>query len=922
MRMVSELLAPHKAYCVVFIDDILIFSSTNEEHERHVQAVLDTLRKQGFRLKDKKCQFGRTESEFVGFKVDGEGIRLMEDKIKSIAEWPMIKSPKEARIFLGLTGAYRKFVPTFAIKAMPLFSLVNMSKAEFDRHMQDPAHVQEVEKSMAELKAVMASEPCLGLPEGNNSEFLLRTDASDFGIGATLRQKQKTSKSYEERVLAYFSRKLHGAETRYSTYDKELLAIRDALKHWRYYLLGRHTTISTDHASLRHMLSQPKLSQRQMRALEDMMEYDFDVEYLPGAKNYVQDALSRRPDYQEPPLPHIKKDTAAIHLPSEEELFELAIEDGKEWFQSIREGYLSDPYCSDVLAYLEPERHSSKERSPAEERKYKGDLRRQHSRGRHYHLDDGLIVHSISGCLVIPQVKDIKYRILREAHDAAVGGHFGIGRTYETISRRFFWPRMYQEVKRYVQGCATCARTKSSNQKPYGLLQPLDIPDERWRRINIDFITKLPTTANGNDTIITIIDVLTKRAHWIAAKEKDLTAVKFAEIFRDHYVRYHGLPDAIVSDRDVRFTSTFWKTLMGEFDTKLRMSTSFHPQTDGQAEKANSIVERYLRAYSAEHQDKWDHLLALAEFAYNATRQKSIEMSPFEADLSYIPRMPLDALASIASGRRRSMRTRSGNQFRTADSSSDGRTFAAEMVHTLSRLRETLQHAQEQQIAEANKHRQPHTFQQGDKVLLSAKNLPISYATAADNHRKALHQKYIGEFELGQRRGENAFEVLLPAHWKLARTQNVAMFKPSMIDHSRPQAPAPALRVSQGRRGADAQAEYGVEAIRSWRRNPDHGGRIEYEVKFEDDDELSWEPAEMFDGGGKEILEEFQAADEELKRQLAVETAKQEKARPGRPRKRRKRQAWVMEVEDGADITVFEAEDWEAEDWEAEDWED
>jgi hypothetical protein len=933
MRMVSELLAPHKAYCVVFIDDILIFSSTQDEHERHVRAVLDTLRKQGFRLKDKKCQFGKAESEFVGFRVDGAGVRLMEDKIKSIAEWPMIKSPKEARIFLGLTGAYRKFVPGFAIKAMGLFTVVNMSKAEFDRHMEDTENVREIEKAMTEVKEIMAAEPCLALPESDNCEFLLRTDASDFGIGATLRQKQ--GQSYEERILAYFSRKLHGAETRYSTYDKELLAIRDALKHWRYYLLGRHTTISTDHASLRHMLSQPKLSQRQMRALEDMMEYDFDVEYLPGAKNYVQDALSRRPDYKEPPLPRFQSERKLRTSPTaedseklvkstieEEELFELAIEDGVEWLHSIRKGYLADPYCSDVLSYLEPEGSTSREKgTPAEERQRRADLRRQSARGRHYHLDDGLIIHNSSGCLVIPQEKDIKQRILQEAHDAAVGGHFGITRTYETISRRFFWPRMYQEVKRYVQGCATCARTKSSNQKPYGLLQPLDIPDERWRRINIDFITKLPTTQDGNDTIITIIDALTKRAHWIATKEKDLTAVRFAEIFRDHHVRYHGLPDAIVSDRDVRFTSTFWKTLMSEFDTKLRLSTAFHPQTDGQAEKANSIVERYLRAYSAERQNKWDQQLALAEFAYNATRQKSIEMSPFEADLSYIPRMPLDALASIGTERRYSLRARPGRRTLTADSDSDGRTFAAEMVNTLSRLRQTLQHAQEQQIAEANKHRQPHTFQQGDKVLLSAKNLPITYATATDNHRKALHQKYIGEFELGRQRGENAFEVLLPAHWKLARTQNVAALKPSMIDHSRPQAPAPALRVTRARRGADgvAQAEYGVEAIRSWRRNPDQGGRIEYEVKFEDDDELSWEPAEMFDGGGKEILEEFQAADEELKRELAVKTTKQaqEKAQEkaqGRPRKRRKRQAWVMEVEDGADITVFEAEDWE--DWE------
>jgi hypothetical protein len=588
------------------------------------------------------------------------------------------------------------------------------------------------------------------------------------------------------------------------------------------------------------------------------------------------------------------------------ELFELAIEDGKEWFESIRRRYLEDPYCRDVLCHLQPETNPVCRRSPVEERQHKADSRRQHSRGRHYHLDDGLIIHNHTGCLVIPQVKNIKY--LREAHDAAVEGHFGVTRTYETVARRFFWPRMYQKVKRYVQGCATCARTKSSNQKPYGLLQPLDIPDERWRRINIDFITKLPVTKDGNDTIITIIDALTKRAHWIATTEKHLTAIKFAEIFRDHYVRYHGIPDAIVSDRDVRFTSTFWETLMSEFDTKLRMSTAFHPQTDGQAEKANSIVERYLRAYAGERQNEWDQLLALAEFAYNATRQKSIEMTPFEADLSYVPRMPLDALASVGKERSRREGLRSRPRGGSVDLPADGRTkFAAEMVNTLSRLRQNLQHAQEQQVAEANKHRQPHTFQQGDKVLLSAKNLPITYATDADNHRKALHQKYIGEFELGKQRGENAFEVLLPKNWKIARTQNVASLKPSTIDHSRPQAPAPALRVTRAHAKSQPEAEYGVEEIRSWRRNPEEGGRIEYEVKWENDEVLTWEPAEMFTGGGTEILEEFQAADEELQRVLAAE-----KAKPRPRRKRRKRQARVMEVEDGvADLTVFEADDWE-----------
>jgi hypothetical protein len=266
-------------------------------------------------------------------------------------------------------------VPKFAIKALPLFEVVNMSKHEFNRHMEDPSNIAKIENAMGELKEILTSEPCLALPERDNCEFLLRTDASDFGIGATLRQKQ--GKSFEEKVLAYFSRKLHGAETRYSTYDKELLAIRDALKHWRYYLLGRHTTISTDHASLRHMLSQPKLSQRQMRALEDMMEYDFEVEYLPGAKNYVQDALSRRPDYKEPPLRSLKVGSETTKI-SDDELFELAIEDSHSWFESIRRGYLEDAYCRDVLSYLQPDT-TERIRSPAEERQHRGNLRRQHS---------------------------------------------------------------------------------------------------------------------------------------------------------------------------------------------------------------------------------------------------------------------------------------------------------------------------------------------------------------------------------------------------------------------------------------------------------------------------------------------------------------------------------------------------------------
>jgi hypothetical protein len=182
------------------------------------------------------------------------------------------------------------------------------------------------------------------------------------------------------------------------------------------------------------------------------------------------------------------------------------------------------------MAYLRPARSAVHARhlSPAEVRQYKADCRWQQARGRHYELSsNALLTHRESGTLVIPNIWSIKERILREAHDSARGGHFGTLRTHAAVARRFLWPRQFQEVKRYVRGCGVCARTKPSNQKPFGLLQPLDIPEERWRRINLDFITKLPTTARGNDTIITIIDALTKRAHWIAAVVCTVGAIQY-----------------------------------------------------------------------------------------------------------------------------------------------------------------------------------------------------------------------------------------------------------------------------------------------------------------------------------------------------------------------------------------------------------
>jgi hypothetical protein len=202
-----------------------------------------------------------------------------------------------------------------------------------------------------------------------------------------------------------------------------------------------------------------------------------------------------------------------------------------------------------------------------------GRKKERQDRARQYWInDDSLILHCATNRLRIP--KQLQIHVLLDVHDSAVGGHFGIDRTPSTVGRQFFWPRQYQTVKQYIKGCAVCHRAMSTNQKPYGQLQPLEVSSERWQCINIDFITKHPVS-DRNDTIIIFVEALTKRAIWTATTKKDHTAQCFAEIFIDMCFRLHAIPESIVSDRDVIFTSDFWQHLSEIWRTKLRMSTVF-----------------------------------------------------------------------------------------------------------------------------------------------------------------------------------------------------------------------------------------------------------------------------------------------------------------------------------------------------------
>lgn len=254
-----DLLIEHtqKVYCIVFIEDIHIYSKDDEDHEHHVKAVKDTIRKAGFRLHGSNCSFSRTSASFLGFDISGDdpdeaSIRMKHEEGKAIADWPCLKSPNDMRSFVGLAGVYRKFVPDFAKISAPLMELLTADQQEFDAFKVDASRWKRVTTAI-DLEAAVITRPALALPQRNNYNYLVRTDASDFAIGAALRQLQLPEEGTEpqDRIIAYFSRMLHDAETRHSTYDKELLGVRDAIEHWKYYLKSGHKfLVQTDHTAL------------------------------------------------------------------------------------------------------------------------------------------------------------------------------------------------------------------------------------------------------------------------------------------------------------------------------------------------------------------------------------------------------------------------------------------------------------------------------------------------------------------------------------------------------------------------------------------------------------------------------------------------------------------------------------------------
>lgn len=427
---------------------------------------------------------------------------------------------------------------------------------------------------------------------------------------------------------------------------------------------------------------------------------------------------------------------------------------------------------------------------------------------------DGLLLFDER--LYVPNNDTLKLKIIRSRHDHPTAGHPGRTKTLQLIRRDYYWPRITDFVDRYVASCFTCRRTKTARHKRYGLLQPLPVPTEPWISISMDYIGKLPKSS-GFDAILVVVDRLTKMAHFIPSYTTT-SSPELAKIFLSHIFSKHGVPSDIVSDRGSIFVSQFWSELMRVLGVKQNLSTAYHPQTDGQTERVNQVVEAYLRAYVDYAQDDWAEWLPLAEFAYNNAEHSSTGMSPFYANYGFHPRLEASEILP-----------------------STNTPAIASAQEFLKGLRKTQKEAQEAIVKAVGTHKVNYDkrrkdappYKEGDKVFLSAENIKTTRPT------KKLSERQLGPYEVLNVVSPSAVRLKLPESLnRIHPVFGVNLLEPAKENNipGRTQEVAPPVVATN-------TVEWDVEEVVDSRW---YWGRLEYRVKWKGSegkkDEYTWEP--------------------------------------------------------------------------------
>lgn len=589
-RCMDRVLAGLKwGHCLLYLDDVLVMAPDFQEMLQRLKKVLDRLRGASMTLNPAKCTFGYNEVSVLGHVVSARGISPNPDKISAVRNFQPPRRLRALRSFLGLCNYYRAFVPGFSKTAGPLIQLTKKN-VRFHWGEEQEHAFQELKERLVTAPILRHFDPKLPLE--------LHTDASQDGVGATLMHPEGETTL----PVAYASRRLSQAELKYTTTEKECIAVVWATKHFRQFLWGRKFTIVVDHHALCWLDKNKDVSGRLGRWALKLMEFEYTIRHKQGKLHVVPDCLSRNC-------------SEGNHQEEEEEMTN-EIPMLKVTIQNLGELQDEDEECKRIKeAVLNPENATSADRRLA----------------RSYLIVDNVlyrknIAHSGSPkLLVVP--KSMRQEILFECHDSPLtGGHLGFSKTFFKIKNRYYWPNMLKETESYVKTCMDCQTRKTPRQAPVGLLQPIPV-GHMFDRIGIDVLGPFTRTSRGKSYIIVAMDYATKWAE--AEATRSATAEDVARFLINKIICKFGCVREILSDRGTNFKSSLVSALMNGLGIRTSYTTAYHPMCNGLVEHFNGTLAQMLSYYVSTNQRDWDLYVNLTCFSYNTSRHETTKHTPF-----------------------------------------------------------------------------------------------------------------------------------------------------------------------------------------------------------------------------------------------------------------------------------------------------
>lgn len=584
-RMIDSVLGPLKwTSCLCYLDDIVVFGSTVEQHNARLRKVLKCMHAAGLTLNHKKCRFASQELTVLGHLVCPDGIRPDPKKTNAVTKFPRPTTIKAVRSFLGLCSYFRRFVKHFATKARPLHDL--LKKGAIFR-WED-----EHETSFNCLKSALTSSPVLQHfdPE---APVEIHTDASGTGLGAVLTQRPDDA----EHPVAFASRCMSAPEQNYSVTEQECLAVVWAINKFRPYLYGKPFKVVTDHHALCWLANIKAPSGKLARWALLLQEYDFEVVHKAGRKHLDADALSRA---ALPDIANITPSTDTIPL--------------------------------DLSDFPAEQRRDSSLRTIIEMLQSNTPLSRQEARrSRNFVLRDSVLYKKNFDpfgrpyLIVIP--RHLRRILLQSLHDDPTSGHLGFARTYDRVVQRFFWPSMRRFISGYVRRCIACQRRKHLPSASQGMLQPIPPPAAPFHRLGIDLLGPFPVSADGNRWVVVCVDHYTRYAETKALPTA--TAPDVATFLLEQIILRHGAPRELLSDRGSSFLSTVVSELLRACSIHRLTTTAYHPQCNGATERLNRTLSDMLSMYVDASHTNWDTVLPFITYAYNTSRHDITSFSPF-----------------------------------------------------------------------------------------------------------------------------------------------------------------------------------------------------------------------------------------------------------------------------------------------------